>query len=158
MSKEHGKLVVVEGILRLPAVKLLMEPETCTRLNIKADWNPSTQVRESLKKLPIIVRPRAEIWDYIDLKHLNGPQPWASIAKAQYIHRVHTSFGVPLDHIANLVDYAASKVGFEMLTKVAARWRPVQHAAMAVLIYQKKKLFSAQMRTTGGPPVEIDFA
>jgi len=101
VSKEVGKLVVIEGNRRLAAVRLLMEPETRARLNIKADWNPSAKVIESLKLLPVIIRPRAEIWDYIGFKHLNGPQPWDSIAKAQYIHRVHTSFRIPLDQIAS---------------------------------------------------------
>lgn len=100
VSKEDGKLVVIEGNRRLAAVKLLMEPETRARLNIKADWSPSPSVVESLKTLPIIIRPRADIWDYVGFKHLNGPQPWDSIAKAQYIHRVYTSFGVPLETIA----------------------------------------------------------
>lgn len=101
VSKESGKLVVIEGNRRLAAVKLLMEPELRARLNIKADWQPTQKVLDSLKKLPIIIQPRSEIWDYIGFKHLNGPQPWDSIAKAQYIHRVHTSFGVPLDDIAS---------------------------------------------------------
>ncbi len=101
VSREADKLVVIEGNRRLAAVRLLLEPETRTRLNIKADWNPSPKVTESLKQLPVIIRPRAEIWEYIGFKHLNGPQPWDSIAKAQYIHRVHTSFHVPLDQIAS---------------------------------------------------------
>ena len=101
VSKEAGKLVVIEGNRRLAAVKLLMEPETRARLNIKAEWNPSKKVLDSLKDLPIIIRPRSEIWDFIGFKHLNGPQPWDSIAKAQYIHKVHTGFGVPLEEIAS---------------------------------------------------------
>jgi hypothetical protein len=101
VSKEGGKLVVIEGNRRLAAVKLLMEPETRARLNIKADWNPSSEVIESLRELPIIIRPRADIWGYVGFKHLNGPQPWDSIAKAQYIHRVHTNFHIPLEQIAN---------------------------------------------------------
>jgi hypothetical protein len=101
VSDEAGKLVVIEGNRRLAAVKLLMEPETRARLNIKAEWNPSQDVINSLKQLPVIVRPRADIWDYIGFKHLNGPQPWDSIAKAQYIHRVHTEFGVALKEIAS---------------------------------------------------------
>ena len=101
VSKEGGKLVVIEGNRRLAAVKLLMEPETRTRLNIRGDWHPSQGVLDSLKELPVVVCPRSEIWDYIGFKHLNGPQPWDSIAKAQYIHRVHTSFGIPLQEIAS---------------------------------------------------------
>ncbi len=101
VSKEAGRLVVIEGNRRLAAVKLLMEPETRVRLNIKADWHPSQKVLDSLKELPVIVRPRKDIWDYIGFKHLNGAQPWDSIAKAQYIHRVHSSFGVPLEEIAS---------------------------------------------------------
>lgn len=101
VSKEAGKLVVIEGNRRLAAVKLLMEPETRARLSIKDDWSPSPQVIESLKQLPVIVQPRAEIWGYVGFKHLNGPQPWDSIAKAQYIHRVHTNFGISLKEIAS---------------------------------------------------------
>jgi hypothetical protein len=101
VSKEGGRLVVIEGNRRLAAVKLLMEPQTRARLNIKADWNPSQKVLDSLKELPVIVRPRKDIWDYIGFKHLNGAQPWDSIAKAQYIHRVHSIFGVKLEDIAS---------------------------------------------------------
>ncbi len=100
-SQESGKLVVIEGNRRLAAVKLLMEPGTRDRLKIKADWNPSQKVLDSLKELPVIIKPRSEIWDYVGFKHLNGPQPWDSIAKAQYIHRVHSSFNVPLEQIAS---------------------------------------------------------
>ena len=100
VSKEKGKLVVMEGNRRLAAVKLLMEPQTRRRLQIKADWKLSVKARTSLEKLPIIVRSRSDIWDYVGFKHLNGPQPWDSIAKAQYIHRVHTEFKIPLEKIA----------------------------------------------------------
>ena len=102
VSKEGGKLVVVEGNRRLAAVRLLMEPETCARLGIRGDnWSPSPSVLDSLKNLPVIIQPRKEIWDYVGFKHLNGPQPWDSIAKAQYIHRVHKTFGIPLEEIAS---------------------------------------------------------
>jgi hypothetical protein len=100
VSREAGKLIVIEGNRRLAAVKLLMEPETREKLNIRADWILSPSAKASLEKLPIIIKPRSEIWDYVGFKHLNGPQPWDSIAKAQYIHRVFTKFGVPLEKIA----------------------------------------------------------
>ena len=100
VSREAGKLVVIEGNRRLAAVTLLMEPDTRARLNIKAEWTLSPGVKTSLEKLPILIKPRAEIWDYVGFKHLNGPQPWDSIAKAQYIHRVYTNFGIPLEQIA----------------------------------------------------------
>ena len=100
VSKGKGKLVVFEGNRRLAAVKLLMEPETRRRLGIKANWRPSRKVRASLEQLPIIVRARSDIWGYVGFKHLNGPQPWDSIAKARYIHRVYTEFKIPPEEIA----------------------------------------------------------
>jgi hypothetical protein len=61
VSKESGKLVVIEGNRRLAAVRLLLEPDTRERLNIKADWDPSTKVLDSLRELPVILRPRKDI-------------------------------------------------------------------------------------------------
>lgn len=36
-------------------------------------------------------------------KHVNGPQEWDSIAKAEYIARVHEEFNVPLPRIASTI-------------------------------------------------------
>ena len=100
VSQERGKLVVVEGNRRLAAVKVLLEPATREVLRIKADWTLKAPIRRTLEELPVIVQPRARIWSYVGFKHLNGPQPWDSIAKAEYIHRVYTKFGIPLEEIA----------------------------------------------------------
>lgn len=98
---EPGTFVVVEGNRRLAAVKVLMEPECRVTLAITKEWSLTEDVRNSLERLPVIVQPREEIWGYVGFKHLNGPQPWDSIAKAKYICRVHEEFGQPLATIAS---------------------------------------------------------
>jgi hypothetical protein len=40
---------------------------------------------------------------YMGFKHVNGPQEWDSIAKAEYIAHVHEEFDVPLSEIARTI-------------------------------------------------------
>ena len=102
-AKESGRLVVVEGNRRLAAVKLLSDPELASRLGLPAMGTPGANVAESLRELPVLIMPRREIWQFIGFKHVNGPQAWDSIAKAEYIHRIHEQFGVGLDEISRSI-------------------------------------------------------
>ena len=43
------------------------------------------------------------MWQYIGFKHVNGPQDWDSIAKAEYIARIHNAYKKPLDEIARTI-------------------------------------------------------
>lgn len=101
--QEDGKLVVVEGNRRLAAVKLLLDPALCGRIGASGVPSLSSQAKEKLRELPVIKCKRKEVWQYIGFKHVNGPQDWDSIAKAQYIARVHDEYHVPLDEIARTI-------------------------------------------------------
>lgn len=100
--EEGGKRIVIEGNRRLAAVKILTDTEIRSKLGIAARAL-TPEVAESLRLLPVLVQPRREIWEFIGFKHVNGPQAWDSLAKAQYVHRVHHEFGVPLTEIAQTI-------------------------------------------------------
>ncbi len=124
--EEFDCLVVVEGNRRLAAVKLLLDADLRNRLRIRSVPEISQHLQEDMQMLPVIIRPRSEIWDYVGFKHVHGPQAWDSIAKAQYIHRVRTEFGVSLDIIANTIGDKHDTVtrlyrGFLVLTQAQER-------------------------------------
>ena len=98
-----GTFVVIEGNRRLAAVMLLTD--SALRQKVKATKLPSisTELREELKDLPVIITTRQESWRYLGFKHVNGPATWRSYAKAQYIAFVHNTYGVPLPEIANQI-------------------------------------------------------
>lgn len=99
-ADEGGYLIVVEGNRRLAAVKVLLQPELGERLRIREIPSLRPEIRQTLERLPVIIKSRRDIWEYIGYKHVSGPQEWDSLAKAEYIHRVHVEFEVPLDQIA----------------------------------------------------------
>lgn len=102
-EEQDGQLVVLEGNRRLCAVKVLTDPDLRARCKIGAPPPLAEGVLDTLKALPVIISSRGRLWDYIGFKHVNGPQPWDSIAKAEYIYRVHTGFEIPLDQIARTI-------------------------------------------------------
>jgi hypothetical protein len=147
-AREEDRLVVVEGNRRLAAAKLLTQPDLAASLKIEVPQDLSDSVRESLKRLPVLVKSRKEIWQFIGFKHVNGSQEWDSIAKAQYIHRVHEQFQVPLDEISRsigdrhetvlrlysgylVLEQARLEAGFEP-DDVAARRLPFSHLTTAL--------------------------
>lgn len=102
-TQEDGKLVVMEGNRRLAAVKLLVDPGLAARLKIRDLPTPSGEVLKSLETLPVLVKSREEVWRFIGFKHVNGPQEWDSIAKAEYVHRVHQNYGISLEDISQSI-------------------------------------------------------
>ncbi len=103
VAREKGRLIVVEGNRRLAAVRLLVDG--ALRKRIKATDLPQiTEARKrELKRLPAIMCQRENVWQYVGFKHVNGPQPWQSYAKAQYIAWVHDEVGVSLDEVARTI-------------------------------------------------------
>lgn len=101
---KDGRHVVVEGNRRLAAVLLLRSPEKCKSLDIMGvPHSLPSYVAKTLETLPVIVCSRQALWQYMSFKHLNGPQEWDSIAKAQYVKRVYDEFHVDLDTIADTI-------------------------------------------------------
>jgi hypothetical protein len=102
-AKDGGKLVVIEGNRRLAAVKLLTDDGLRNRLGINGLPTLSPADRQKLETLPVIACRREDVWQYIGFKHVNGPQDWDSIVKAEYIARVHNDYSIPLDQIARTI-------------------------------------------------------
>ena len=100
-TEEGGRLVVVEGNRRLAAVKILLDPDLREQLGIPLAVQPSMKVLESIQELPVIHATRRELWGFVGFKHVNGPQAWDSIAKAEYVFRVRRDFGLSLAEIAS---------------------------------------------------------
>ncbi len=102
-AKENGRLVVIEGNRRLAAVKLLTDDALRARLGLTGLPALTATERKKLETLPVIECKREDVWQFIGFKHVNGPQDWDSIAKAEYIARVHNEFGVTLEQIARTI-------------------------------------------------------
>ncbi|MCI0724857.1 MAG: hypothetical protein L0338_38720 [Acidobacteria bacterium] len=105
VTKEQGKLIiiVVEGNRRLAAVQLLMFPDKSNRIGALGIPSIDEELREDLSRLPVIEKSRRDVWDFIGFKHVNDPQEWDSIAKAQYIARIREDYEVPLSDIAKTI-------------------------------------------------------
>jgi hypothetical protein len=101
--RESGKLVVIEGNRRLSAVKLLVDDQLRNRVGVSGLPQITAEAKKKLRTLPVIECHRDDVWQYIGFKHVNGPQDWDSIAKAQYIARVRNEYGVRLDEIARTI-------------------------------------------------------
>jgi len=102
-TREDGKLIVIEGNRRLAAVKLLVSPALQKRIGATGIPEISERLRRKLSELPVIESSRQKVWDFIGFKHVNGPQEWDSIAKAEYIARIHEHYGVSLSEIAKAI-------------------------------------------------------
>lgn len=104
-ARESGRLVVIEGNRRLAAVKLLRSADLCRRIGATGvpALSETEQQAKHLAELPVYECPREQIWDFVGFKHVNGPQDWDSIAKAQYVARVHNEFGIALPEIASKI-------------------------------------------------------
>ncbi len=100
--KRGSRYVVIEGNRRLAAVKILRSPELQKAL--KTDLPPLTAaIKADTDLLPVVITTRAEIWQYIGFKHVNGPKPWGALAKARYIAYVVNELDVELSDIPRLI-------------------------------------------------------
>jgi len=117
-AREEGRLVVVEGNRRLSAVKLLLSQDLQKKVGATGIPRISMALRKSLQVLPVVEYSRKALWEYVGFKHVNGPQDWDSIAKAEYIARVHRDYGESLEKIASTIgdDNATVKRLYKGLT------------------------------------------
>lgn len=100
VTEEDAGLVVVEGNRRLAAVRLLRHADLRRAVGATDLPRASKARQDGLAQLPVIVGPRESVWQYVGFKHVNGPQPWRSYSKAEYIAWVHNELRVPLEAIA----------------------------------------------------------
>lgn len=103
VAEEDGQLVVIEGNRRLAAVRLLCDAELRERLRVTNLPLVSADQRRELESLPAIRCNREDVWQYVGFKHVNGPQVWNSLAKAQYIAWVRNELQTDLRDIAQTI-------------------------------------------------------
>jgi hypothetical protein len=99
---EDSRSVVIEGNRRLAAVQLLRSAALRRTLSASLPAAPRT-ILDGLHELPVIKTERKDSWRYLGFKHVNGPKPWESSAKARYIGWVHNELDIPLDAIAETI-------------------------------------------------------
>lgn len=99
-TREDGRLVVVEGNRRLAACKIISDSDLRETLRIQLHKEPSEEVLKSIDKLPVILALREDLWSFVGFKHVNGPQTWDSIAKAEYVYNLRRDYGLSLAEIA----------------------------------------------------------
>ncbi len=100
---EEGKFLVIEGNRRLAAVRLLLDDKLRRKVGAKDLPKIDAKRKKEISSLPVVESKRSTIWPYVGFKHVNGPQPWESYSKANYIALVHNKFGIPLDQIAEQI-------------------------------------------------------
>ena len=105
VMEERGRkwFVVLEGNRRLAALRLLTVPEFARSLKITLP-NVQPNVAASFEAVSVYrVNTREDARDFIGFKHINGPQRWDSLAKAQFAanwYRDERASGVTLRDIA----------------------------------------------------------
>ncbi len=102
-AEEDGDLVVIEGNRRLVAVTVLRDAQLRQQLKVTDLDDIAPESIAALAELPVLYRSRSDVWQYIGFKHVNGPQPWQSAAKAQYIAWLRNELRIPLDDIARQI-------------------------------------------------------
>ena len=101
----NSRYFVVEGNRRLAAVRLLLDEKLRQRVGASTIPNLSDAVRRQIETLPVAVYPKREmLWAFLGFRHINGPKPWDSLSKAQYVARIYEGkLGLTLDQIASQI-------------------------------------------------------
>lgn len=105
-ERKDGDFTVIEGNRRLLAAKAIADEKF--RKNIGAAQFEAFEavtavLRKELEKLPCIVSKRKELWQFVGFKHVNGPKPWGSFSKAEFIANVHEKYEVRLKDVAQQI-------------------------------------------------------
>lgn len=103
-DEQTDKFIVVEGNRRLAAVKILLDEEI--RNELRAFDMPviDESKKQELRVLPVSrYESRESLWTYLSFRHINSPQEWDSYSKAMYVAKVHDSYAVPLEEIAEKI-------------------------------------------------------
>lgn len=103
LNKEKTSFTVVEGNRRLAAIKLILNKSLRKKYNLD-DWEePSEAIKESLKKIPVIIySDREKVVPYLGVRHIAGIKKWDPYAKARYVAYMHNK-GRSLQEIRRIV-------------------------------------------------------
>lgn len=108
VTREGGKLIVVEGNRRLAAVKLLnreLEPPSRRKASIEQLRNEAVVIPPT--ELPCIEYPtRRDVMRYLGYRHITGIKEWDSLSKARYLADIRREFYPNLDHVDQMKSLA----------------------------------------------------
>lgn len=83
---EGGPFKVLEGNRRVAALKLILNPELASDLDVSLPGKIPQDVFDSFKRILVHrVESPEDARDFIGFKHINGPQRWDAYAKAKYV-------------------------------------------------------------------------
>lgn len=108
VTREGGKLIVVEGNRRLAAVKLLnCELEPPNRRKASIDQLRNEAVVAPPLELPCIEYPaRRDVMRYLGYRHITGIKEWDSLSKARYLADIRREFYAGVDHLTQMKSLA----------------------------------------------------
>jgi len=105
-ERKDGNYTVVEGNRRLLAVKAIVSEGFRKKIGaaqFEAFEDVTPGLRKELQTLPCIVSHRKDLWQFVGFKHVNGPKPWGSFSKAEFIATVHEKYNVNLKDVAQQI-------------------------------------------------------
>lgn len=105
-ERKDGHYTVIEGNRRLLAAKAIEDEKFRKKIGaaqFEAFGQVTANLRKELEKLPCIVSKRKELWQFVGFKHVNGPKPWGSFSKAEFIAHVHEKYEVSLKDVAQQI-------------------------------------------------------
>jgi len=104
--RKDGDFTVIEGNRRLLAAKAITDERFRKKIGatqFEAFGSVNAALRGELAKLPCIVSERKALWQFVGFKHVNGPKPWGSLSKAEFIANVHEKYKVSLKDVAQQI-------------------------------------------------------
>jgi hypothetical protein len=105
-ERKDGNYTVIEGNRRLLAVKAIIDEKFRKQIGasqFEAFQSATPALRRNLHTLPCIVSHRKALWQFVGFKHVNGPKPWGSLSKAEFIATVHEGYKVSLEEVAQQI-------------------------------------------------------
>lgn len=87
-GRETGKYIVVEGNRRLTALKLIINPQECSKPTIKMLDIARTAPHKPTNIPVIIEQDRLDVLPYLGFRHITGVKQWEPLAKARYMEQI----------------------------------------------------------------------
>lgn len=104
VAKENGLNIVLDGNLRLAAVRIIMDQDL--RNTAKAETLIFNQgARETLHRIPVFITRREDHWRHSLNTHMHGGANWDTYAKAAFIHQLHRGKNLTIKQIASQTGY-----------------------------------------------------